>query len=361
MVLANFTAAAIRPSFGGGCEWNATDIVVVAQGKNADGVVTVLETWHGQLAKGEQIHVAGLPQAPIRVSTGWEGLFNRESAEEPKWVGGERIILFLKPVEIKPDARIPLLQVIEERSLPPDIKKFRGASFWESGYNSAISSAVWFEQGQAYTFMQMMNPGPSELHPSMMSEENLKKSVQEIQATKNALEKAKSVEQPGDRVAALLPLTQSTFVQASRGAMAALGKCGKVALPALKEMIGNNAYFQGDVIDAIAEASGTDVGQEIKAILEVELAFWKTKGPELEVGWWNGTGYPESWEQLDKLRDRYGILNRGLWILRNHPYPPSRELVTEIRDFWTSLPQLDDKSGLNQISKTCEEILTVLD
>jgi len=351
MVLTNHVLAAIRPTFSVGCAWYASDIVVVTQGESANGILTVQETWHGQLVKGDQIHVAGLPQTPISVSTRYDGMFGLESPAKANEVGGERIVLFLKPLEIKPDAEITFTQ---------DIKRFQGASPWEETY----ASAVWFEQDQAYAFQQFVNPGPSELHPYGGSEEDLKKSVMAILADKDSLEKAKSLEQPTDRVAALLPLTKDAYGQASRESLIALGKCGKPALPVLKEMIGNDAYDQHNVVDAIAEASGADAGREITAILEKELAFWKTKGPELAVGWWNDTGgllNTESWERLNKLRSRYGILHGGLWALEKQPYPPSRELVTQIRDFWISLPQLDDKSGLNQISQICEQILEVLD
>jgi len=37
-----------------------------------------------------------------------------------------------------------------------------------------------------------------------------------------------------------------------------------------------------------------------------------------------------------------------------------KEVVTEFRDFWRSLPQLDDKSGLNQMSEECDKILLAL-
>ena len=371
MVSANYLLAAIRPSFDAGCAWDASDIVVVTQKENSNGVVTVQETWHGQLAKGERIHVAGLPQTPITVSTWHEDYANAiavvvaeaagnepptRTKAEAKKVGGERIVLFLKPVEVKPDAK---------NTTAPGIKRFRGASFWTEDYNSAISSAVWFEQGQSYAFMQMMNPGPSELHPCGVSEENLKKTVQAILADKEALAKAKSLEQPTDRIAALLPLTKNTHGRTSEGAFVALGQCGKPALPVLKEMVTNDAYSQHDVMYAIAEASGTDAGQEITAILEKELTFWKEKAPELEVGWWNGAGKPlnfEEWKRLDKLRERYGILYYGLCILKKHPYPPSRELVTQIRDLWVSLPQLNhNKPERNQIIETCEEVLKALD
>ena len=355
IALANHLSAAIRPSFwGDDCAWNASDIVVVAQKEKSNGMVTVLETWHGQLAKGDRIHVAGLPQTPMTSSTLMEDMSDQMLGKEPstkaKVVGGERIVLFLKPVEVKPDTEV---------TSTSGIKRFQGASSWTTDRDRV--SAVWFEQGQAYAFMQFMNPGPSELYLYGGSEEDLKKFVLPILAVRDSLEKAKSLEQPSDRVAALLPLTKETCWQAKREALAAMAKCGKTALPALMEMVGNEAYFPGHVLDAVAEASGTDAGKEITAILEKELVFWKTEGPKLTVGWWNSAGklmIIEERVRRDKHQDRYCILRHGLWVLEKQPYPPSRELVTEIRDFWTSLPQLNTQK---EIIETCEKILNVLE
>ena len=48
-------AAGIRPSFYlDGCGWEATHVVVVDAGEKIDGRVVVLESWKGDLRKGDR-------------------------------------------------------------------------------------------------------------------------------------------------------------------------------------------------------------------------------------------------------------------------------------------------------------------
>src|SRR5689334_11919359 len=68
---ATVASAAIRPSFFlEEAGWPATDIVVVAQGEAPDAPVTVLETWHGSLAKGAAIRVKDFPRGPLETAKG---------------------------------------------------------------------------------------------------------------------------------------------------------------------------------------------------------------------------------------------------------------------------------------------------
>jgi hypothetical protein len=63
---------------------------------------------------------------------------------------------------------------------------------------------------------------------------------------------------------------------------------------------------------------------------------------------------------VDRLRDRYGLV---LWALRGLAEvrcAESKKVVTEFRDFWRSLPQLEDKSGLNEMSQECDRVLAGL-
>src|SRR5262249_53146583 len=65
--------AAIRPSFQlDSCAWAATHVIVVTEGARIDGVVEVLESWAGDLKKGDTITVPELaefaPEAKRRVA-----------------------------------------------------------------------------------------------------------------------------------------------------------------------------------------------------------------------------------------------------------------------------------------------------
>lgn len=88
------------------------------------------------------------------------------------------------------------------------------------------------------------------------------------------------------------------------------------------------------------------------ALLKEELAFWRKEAPTLEVGWWNGLK-PQA--KREQYQNRYGILGPALRTVTELHYVPAREVVQELRDLWVSLPQLNDKSGLNQITEECDK------
>jgi len=93
-------------------------------------------------------------------------------------------------------------------------------------------------------------------------------------------------------------------------------------------------------------------------MVETELAFWKRAAPTLKQGWWNGEGL--EWEQVEPLRIRYGVVLEVFYSLKKIRPPECRSAVTEFRDYWCSLPQLEDRSGLSQMSQACDAVLNAL-
>jgi hypothetical protein len=118
-------------------------------------------------------------------------------------------------------------------------------------------------------------------------------------------------------------------------------------------MLRDDRYDQADLVRAIAGAAGPQAGKELTAILQEELAYWKAMGPKLKAGWWNA----DPAEPREALRNRYTILDTDLRVLASLSYQPARDIVTQIRAFWSSLPQLNDKSGLDQIIEECDKVL----
>ena len=113
-----------------------------------------------------------------------------------------------------------------------------------------------------------------------------------------------------------------------------------------------------DVVRALAWAGGPAVGHELVALLREDLAFWKATAPQLRPGWWNGTGL--GGPDVEQLRNRYGRTLQILYALRELRVAAGRDAVTELRDYWRSLPQLEDQSGLNQMSQECDNVLRAL-
>lgn len=325
-------SAGIRPSFSlEECAWPSTNIVVAARGDKPGAALTVLETWKGDLANGAIIEVVGLPATPIKVST----LFNRKPSVAT--VGGSRIVLFLKQVATKDGGTL---------ATQPAVRLFEGTA----QFGGAQVFAVWIEKDQAYAFQQIFNPGPTELHPLDQSEAKFKKDTLAILAAKDELRKAKAIENPLDRARTLRPMAAGSYSYERKEAFEALGGCGKPALPMLREMLRYDRYDQSRLVHAIADAAGSDAGMEMTAILQDELTYWKSVSPTLEVGW--GNADPTDRRQV--LRNHYDLLDTGLRVLSKLPYQPSRDVVVQIRDFWSSLPQLNE---LNQIVNECDQVL----
>jgi hypothetical protein len=337
------------------CVWDASDIVVVSQGKKAGGgaEVTVLETWFGKLAKGERIRVLDLPETPIDVSKMGRGIIGDERL--PKAVGGERIVLFLKPQRWKEETT-PASQ--------PGVKVFEGSNSYENHRvgeprSAARVSAVWIEQGHAYAFQSSFNERV-ELVPLLnageavekdgrgRTEADLKKDVLAMLAAKEALAKAKALERPTDRIAAYRTLAAGPYYLVSREAVEMLGGCGKAALPTLKELMYDVTCYNGDVVSAIGKAAGDEAGQEITAILKEEMKYWQATGPQFG-------GDANITTSCRTLNIRGAVLSQSLRELKDRPYGPSREIVAQFRKFWLS------RGEANSASRECDEVLAALD
>src|SRR5262249_38525749 len=112
------------------------------------------------------------------------------------------------------------------------------------------------------------------------------------------------------------------------------------------------ANVRPGVMGTYVQAGGDGLKEELSSRLKAELAFWKIKGPSLTRGWWNEDARPEA-----PLRQRYMAtleLLRGLKASR--PISALNPAI-QLRDFWRSLPQLNDPSGINQMADECEELV----
>jgi len=113
-----------------------------------------------------------------------------------------------------------------------------------------------------------------------------------------------------------------------------------------------------EAIKTLGVAGGEAIVPELTAIVAKELSFWKKTAPELKVGWWNGKGL--EWKLVGPLRDRYSVVLEVFYTMRKLKSPACRAAVREFRDYWRSLPQLEDKSGLDQMSQACDAVLKEL-
>ena len=344
------TYAKIRPSFGiDDCTWHATHIVVATEGDKIDGRLTVLESWRGDLRPGDVISIPELtsfkPQSSQEIKTDMLGI----KSDAPKsYVTGSRMILFLKKKDQSP-----------EKSTNSANKSQRSdhwapASWWQS----INVSVLWIEGDQSFAFIQVMNPGDSILTYYPDSEKEIRDrafEVMHLQETENA---AVAIEDESRRAEALAPFALSELYYARDLAFAELQKCGKSAAPVLRRMLSDQTVLKvhSEVIKTLAAAGDDEVADEMIAIVREEFGFWKETGPRLRDGWWDDINKPET----EVLRNRYSKVLEALYSLKKLKPLGCKEVVTEFRDFWRSLPQLDDNSGLNQMSEECDKVLRAL-
>jgi len=340
--------AGIRPSFMlDHSAWHATDIVVAGEGDTVDGTLSVQEVWKGHLAPGSTLSIPDLAafsdEEARTVKFRWKPM---DHNVQPTVLSGQRMILFLKR-----SAKVSE----EDNQSKPD--HWQPASVFEE----MRVSVVWIEQENVYAFIQVSNPGPSILMPHELSEEKMKERVSRIVQTQNVLAKITADTDPEKRVKGAAKYVRSDIQHARGEAFRILAGCKATAVPFLKSLLSDETYASQyrSIIGALSSAGGSALGKEFSEIVKEELLFWKEQAPLLEVGWWNGKGLER--KDVNTLQNRYSKILYVLYGLQKMNYEGSRKPVRAFRDYWRSLPQLEDKSGLDQMSQACDAVLKTLE
>lgn len=334
--------AAIRPSFYMEyCAWFATHVVVVTEGEKIDGSLTVLESWKGDLAVGDIISVPELADFNAKSSRLIKKPIWDRSTGPPRYVTCDRMVLFLKE---KPHAKT-------EGDESARIRSWDSANRW-GGMNV---SALWIEGETTYAFIQVMNPGPSILIDYGKSEGEINKIFSEMDDEHASLARASAVKDPAARAEALETFTASEQFPARDAAFEGLRGCGRPALPTLRRLLRDETRLKTHdlVIKTMSDIGGEDVGEELTRVVSEELSFWKATAPGLKEGWRNQFKGPET----EDLYDRYTKLYEALLGLKKLKYAGSYAVVNELRDYWRSLPQLNDRDEQDQITLACDELL----
>ena len=342
--------AGIRPSFDlETCSWNASDIVVATEGKKIDGVFRVLEIWKGNLNPGDTIKIPELasfvPESARVVS---DPRYQKEKS--PRLVvTGDRMVLFLRRNDGEPAQETSDRTVRSAASI-----QWQSAAF----YDEFNVSVVWIDQGKSFAFVQVLNPGPSLLIDLGFSEDEVKNCALEITEIRKSLLQTVAIADPATRAVALEPFAHHSVYQARDDAFEALKKCGSAAVPVLRRMLADDSLIDihARLVEVLGEAANKDAGPLLAAIIEKDLEYWKKTGPVLKKGWWNGTGF-DSLEEVEPFRDRYSRDYEALQQLTKRPYRTSEALLTELRDFWRSLAQLEE---IDQLSKASDDALREL-
>jgi hypothetical protein len=217
-------------------------------------------------------------------------------------------------------------------------------------------SLAWLLGNEFYVFFQTINPGPSTLVDQGRTPLELKRQSNGIVAVRNELKRIAAIADATARAEEAAAYVQSDVWYAKGESLKILGDSGPPALPVIRRILDGDQKWNAGAVQALAKAGGATVAGELTQRLRQEVEFWKGLGSELKAGWWNDSTNPRQ----ESLRARYAYMLQILYALRDLQAAEAKAPVTELRDFWRSHPQLDDKSGLNQMSETCDDTLAAI-
>jgi hypothetical protein len=310
----------------------------------------VLEPLKGDLKAGERIVIPQLRPTPKAIPISlypksWEQAVGGGVNEViPKQQPGSRMILFLQSGE-----DIPTKNKTEKT----------GHHLWKTAdiFGEMKASVLWIDGSQVYCFIQLMNPGPSVLFEWHISEQKVRDRIIEVADAQRELAASVGESDGALRAERLKPYVKSDIFPARSFALVELGKAGSAAVPTIRGMLDDLA-FRGEaseLVKALGMAGGEGVGEELNRRLQQDLAFWKSTGPTLTQGWWN-----EDLNSGTPLRGRYLVTYELVRALEHTNYSPARRTAIELRNFWRSLPQLNDPSGLDSLANECDNLIDQL-
>ncbi len=334
-------SAAIQPTFALDYSiWNATHIVLATEDESIDGELRVIESWKGDLEPDTIIALPALQHFAAKESRNVAGWDHTVLAEPyTRVVTGQQMVLFL----------------VDSALNEPSASTAGNSVVWQPASQNGWSvSVAWIENGEAYTFQQVFNPGPSELRHFCTALE-IRARVASHNAIQSGLEDAIHAQSPVLASQAVRAFTRENFHHGTKGAIEALANMGEVALPTLKTLLSTPSYHDPDVIAAMATAGGKNAGPDLILLVDEALAFWEDRGPELAADWWNHAPTDER----QRLRVKYSRLIAALRALRPLQYEPCRQSVEKTQQLWARLPALNEV-GNGQMVQACDDVLQSL-
>src|SRR5262249_25895851 len=195
-----------------------------------------------------------------------------------------------------------------------------------------LVSMTWIEEGRAYAFQQLINPGPTELVPLDQTEEGLRQLVKKALEVQRALSKAAAEPSTAKRAEAVLPFVDEETYGCSSAAFKILAGCGKDVLPVLRPLLNDERRLpvHPKVIEIMTQAAGKAAQPDLERVLAEELVYWKKVGPTLGK-WWG----------QEPMSSHYCLLHAVLIQLKKIDYTDERKMVAALRDYWRSLPPPD--------------------
>ncbi len=355
--------AEILPSFSlDFASWRATEIVVVDEGDTIDGRLTVIESLQGDLKKGQVILAPKMKQfADASWRTVGRSLFQGNvlagTAGKQMVLTGRHMILFLQ----RPPKRLTVEQLKHNDHITLEGRTDR---LWiPAGFGGMITSTIWIDKGGVYSFVQERNPGPSFLRLLRQDEQTIRARIRKLASAQEDLQRIAKMKDKAAAAKQAAAYVDRELYMLREHAFEVLGSTGKAGLPMLLEILADpkKTSAHSQAVGALVLIDGTEVDAKLIELFSQDRALWRKLGPTLKKGWWNGTGL--EWKTVRLHRDQY---SRTLAYVRSFEKRPlaqaleSLEPLEQFARFWRSLPQLEDRSGLDQMSKACDSAVRTI-
>jgi hypothetical protein len=347
LFLVSSGTAGIRPSFSlDYSAWEATNIVISSEGEVIDGKFLVIESLKGDVLSGETIEIPELSKFESRSSRLVKLPFGSKPDGPSQYVSGQRMILFLKRRD--------------STTKPSDTQRETTSPVWRAAnlFDEMNASLVWLEGDKSFAFHQFMNPGPSELVENGKSEAELRIRILEVMQIRASFDQAASIVNGSSKAEALVPFATSEFLLSRIRAFQELEKGGQQSVSVLLGILLDETKlnFHDATIRSLVAIGGSRVGPALTSTVRREMHFWRGTAPQLKEGWWKSATEPDG----NTLQPRYIKLRLALEGLKQLRFLGSKRVVSELRDFWSTVPLLDADEDVDGVIKDCEALLEVL-
>jgi hypothetical protein len=220
-------------------------------------------------------------------------------------------------------------------------------------YGGFKVSIVWIENGEAYAYQQIENPGPSRL-VHLGTAISMKARVAAFVTIFTDLEAAIIETNPVRAAQALDAFHDGGFYYGKLTSLDAIGNMGERSIPTLRRLLSDvTLRLHNKILATMVRTGGSTVVPDLLKILNEELDFWSKQAPDLSVGWWNA----DLANQRNRLRGHYSMLLEALRQLQVIGCNEEcKNVVTNTLELWKTTPALYD-IGDGQIAKTCTALL----
>lgn len=277
--------------------------------------------------------------APTQGSTAKLGELSKEFDHPfegiPPIVENDRLIVFLR----RPGA-LPEFNPIP--NLPVD------TSDWEpaNATGDLRTSTVWIQDGVTYSFLQTRNPGPTHLTTLLMSEVELRRSIESVLLLRGAMDQAVANTDPVERSRQFGALVRSNNEIARGSAIEKLKFGGATEANVLLDLLSDEDLI-GWHQDFVGALAGMRVaGIHFAQFLSHETVYWSKVCSTLGPGWWSGVS-----PDVETTKSHY---TRAYALLKAIHELGQSEATAAVRDFaavWSTCPPLEERENTSQIAE----------